>query len=312
MKHTKFISLVLVSILVVMLVMATAGPSAAQNPTPAATESAFDIKAAVQDYLTKLPADFYGIKPADVLQAMSTDPKPYLVDIRDAKDFGDGGFVAGAVNIPLPALTQSLDKLPAKDQAIIVYCGIGHRGGIALMTLRMLGYTNVKSMFGGFTAWKNAKLPVATGTPPAATSFGKSPEVNPDLFAMLDKFVTSLPAGYLGIPPADALKASQTDPKPVFVDVREAAELTNNGYIDGAINIPIRTIFDNLDKLPKDLNAPMIVYCAIGHRGSMAMVALRLLGYTNVKSISGGFNNWVSLGLPIVKPAATPAATAAK
>jgi rhodanese-related sulfurtransferase len=34
----------------------------------------------------------------------------------------------------------------------------------------------------------------------------------------------------------------------------------------------------------------------------MAMATLRLLGYTNVKSIGGGFNNWVKGGLPIVKP----------
>ncbi len=311
MKSTKSISLVLVSLLVVMLAMVSAGPSIAQNPT--ATPEAFDLKAAVQNYVTNLPADFYGIKPEDVLKAMSVDPKPYLVDIRDAKDFGDGGYIAGAVNIPLPTLTQSLDKLPAKDQLIIVYCGIGHRGGMALMTLRLLGYTNVKSVFGGFTAWKNAKLPVTSGTPPAAVSLGKAPDVNPDLFAILDKYITSLPAGYFGIAPADALKATLSDPKPLFVDVREATELKTNGYIDGAINIPIRTLFSNLDQLPKDLNAPIIAYCAIGHRGSMAMMTLRLLGYTNVKSISGGFNNWVAVGLPIVKPAAaTPAATVAK
>jgi rhodanese-related sulfurtransferase len=32
-------------------------------------------------------------------------------------------------------LTQNLSKLPAKDQPIVVYCGVGHRGGIAMMAL---------------------------------------------------------------------------------------------------------------------------------------------------------------------------------
>ena len=216
------------------------------------------------------------------------------------------------MNIPLPTLTQSLDKLPDKDSAIIVYCGIGHRGGMALMTLRLLGYTNVKSISGGFTNWKAAKLPVAQGTPSAATATGaKPPAYDPDLFAVLDKFITSLPADYYGAPPAVALKSLGADPKPMLIDVREPKELTANGYIDGMINIPIRKLFDNLEKLPSQMDAPIIVYCAIGHRGSMAMMTLRLLGYTNVKSISGGFNNWVANSLPIVKPApATAVATA--
>ena len=175
--------------------------------------SAFDLKAAVQQYITGLPDGFLGIGPADALKAMQADPKPYLVDLRDAKDFGDGGFIAGAVNIPLPTLTKSLDKLPAKDSFILFYCGIGHRGSMALMTLRMLGYTNVKSISGGFTGWKNNKLPVATGTPPAATSTGaKAPEYNPDLFAVLDKFISGLPGDYYGIAPAAALKASRIRP----------------------------------------------------------------------------------------------------
>ncbi|MEO7705595.1 MAG: rhodanese-like domain-containing protein [Thermoflexales bacterium] len=40
---------------------------------------------------------------------------------------------------------------------MIVYCGIGHRGGIVLESLTLLGYTNVKSISGGFTAWNQGK-----------------------------------------------------------------------------------------------------------------------------------------------------------
>jgi rhodanese-related sulfurtransferase len=290
------------------------GTALAQSAaTPAATAQAkFDLNAVVKAWVTQIPDGFYGVAPTDALKALSATPKPFLVDLRDAKDFGDGGFIDGAVNIPLPTLTKNLDKLPAKDQAIIVYCGIGHRGGIALVTLRLLGYTNVRSISGGFTNWKAASLPVAKGTPEVASKpSGAKVEVDPDMFAVLDKFITALPADYYGIPPADALKALSADPKPFLLDVREPAELVNNGYIDGNVNIPLRKLPDNLDKLPKDMAAPIIDYCAIGHRGSIAMTVLRLLGYTNIKSISGGFNNWVKLGLPIVKPApATAAATA--
>jgi rhodanese-related sulfurtransferase len=315
MKTQKILTGLLIGVLV-LVAIAGSLPRTAQAQsaaTPAATAATFDLKATVKAWVAQIPDGFYGVTPADALKALSADPKPFLVDLRDAKDFGDGGFIEGAVNIPLPTLTKNLDKLPAKDQPIIVYCGIGHRGGMALVTLRLLGYTNVKSIFSGFSNWKAANLPVAKGTPEVASKPSSAKvEVDPDMFAVLDKYITGLPADYYGIPPADALKALSADPKPFLLDVREPGELTTSGYIEGSVNVPFRKLPDNLDKLPKDLAAPIIDYCAIGHRGSMAMMALRLLGYTNVKSISGGFNNWVKLGLPIVKPApATAAATMA-
>jgi 3-mercaptopyruvate sulfurtransferase SseA len=54
------------------------------------------------------------------------------------------------------------------------------------------------------------------------------------------------------------------------------------GHFPGAINIPIRTLADNLDKIPAD--KPVVVYCASGHRAGMATTALQLLGYKNVKA----------------------------
>ena len=110
--------------------------------------------------------------------------------------------------------------------------------------------------------------------------------------------------------PQPMLSRMQADPKPFLLDVREPKELTTSGYIDGMVNIPMRTLVDNLDKLPTNLDSPIIVYCAIGHRGAMGMVTLRLLGYTNVSSIFGGFNGWKTAKLPIVEPApATATAT---
>lgn len=47
-----------------------------------------------------------------------------------------------------------------KDTPIVVFCAIGHRGGITMVALQLMGYTNVRSLSGGFTAWKNANLPV--------------------------------------------------------------------------------------------------------------------------------------------------------
>ena len=82
--------------------------------------------------------------------------------------------------------------------------------------------------------------------------------------------------------------------------MRETSELTANGMIESAVNVPIRTLPKSLDKLPKDKAASIVVYCAIGHRGGIALMALQLMGYTNVKSLSGGFNAWKAANLPVI------------
>ena len=223
--------------------------------------------------------------------------KPFLLDVREAAEITANGTITGAVNIPLRTLTKNLDKLPATDKPIIVYCAVGYRGAIAMEVLQLLGYTNVKSILGGFNAWKAASLPtVAAATAPTA---GTAPKVDAELLAVLDKYLTSIPDGFYGLAPTAAKDAIDAT-KPFLLDVREAAEITANGTIAGAVNIPLRTLTKNLDKLPKDKAAPIITFCAVGHRGAIAMTALQLLGYTNVKSISGGFNAWKAANLTVM------------
>jgi rhodanese-related sulfurtransferase len=302
MKSKKLTTLLAVLLVAVALIGTGRRSVVAQSPseTPVAG-TAFDIKPVLEKYIADLPDNFYGIKPEDALRALSGDPKPFLIDLREPKEFGEGGFIAGAVNIPLRSLTQSLDRLPALDKPIMVYCGVGHRGSMALMTLRLLGYTDVKSIFGGFNAWKAASLPVAKGVPGVPTNSGEADEVDPDLFAVLDKYITSLPDDFYAVSPTALMKSLMSEQKPFVLDVRETKELSDNGFIRDSVSVPLRTLFKSLDTLPKDKSAEIVTYCAIGHRGGMAMMTLHLLGYTNVKSMGGGFNAWVKGGLPVAK-----------
>lgn len=83
----------------------------------------------------------------------------------------------------------------------------------------------------------------------------------------------------------------------VLIDVREPEELKNDGYIAGAVNIPLNTLQANLNKIPKDKE--VVVYCRSGHRSANAVNQLKQLGYTNVKSMAGGINNWKAGGFPV-------------
>ena len=136
---------------------------------------------------------------------------------------------------------------------------------------------------------------------PAALVAGKAPEADKVMLAVMDKYLTGLPDGFYSMAPATLAKDIQDNKKPFLLDVREPKELTDSGLIEGAVNVPLRTLFTNLSKLPQDKAAPVVVYCAVGHRGAIAMMALRFAGYTNVTSLSGGLNAWVKANFPVVK-----------
>jgi rhodanese-related sulfurtransferase len=168
-----------------------------------------------------------------------------------------------------------------------------------MQALQLLGYTNVKSLVGGMTAWKSANLPVMTGTPPEAPA-GKTPVVDKDLLTTLDTYLSSLPDGWNTISPvtlSQLLKTSQ----PFQIDVREPKEIVDSGFIAHSTNIPIRTFFTKLNQLPPDKGATIIIECDNGQRSAMVMMALSLLGYTNVRNLAGGLATWEKMGLPISK-----------
>ena len=84
-------------------------------------------------------------------------------------------------------------------------------------------------------------------------------------------------------------------------DVREKNEW-DEGHLPGAAFVP-KSYLEQWaeDRLPSK-DKPTILYCAGGVRSVMAADALRTLGYTNVISMTGGFNRWKDAGLPWTKP----------
>lgn len=64
--------------------------------------------------------------------------------------------------------------------------------------------------------------------------------------------------------------------------------------------VPFNDIQNNLDKLPADKNAPVVVYCRSGSMSRAASEELVGLGYTNIIDISGGMNAWQKMGGTLV------------
>ena len=51
-------------------------------------------------------------------------------------------------------------EMPAKDEEIVVYCQKGGRAALVAQTLMQLGYTNVKSLKGGYRIWLDPDAPL--------------------------------------------------------------------------------------------------------------------------------------------------------
>lgn len=110
-----------------------------------------------------------------------------------------------------------------------------------------------------------------------------------DLNASVDEYLSSIPEGFLAISDVDVFKDGVEASGALVIDVREVSEY-DEGHIPGAVNIPIRTLAANLDKVPTDRQ--IYVYCKSGFRAAQALASLGMLGYDNVLSYKPGWNGW--------------------
>ncbi len=138
------------------------------------------IAQAADAYLTNLPEDRYRITPEEYLQARAAGKSYVLIDVREPEEFA-AGHIEGAINIPMRTITQRLDDLPrGRSTPILLYCHSARRSAYILTILRMLGYTEVYHLKGGFAAYQkylqdhpDTKVaPAITPTPEEEEDFG--------------------------------------------------------------------------------------------------------------------------------------------
>jgi rhodanese-related sulfurtransferase len=82
-----------------------------------------------------------------------------IVDVRE-QDEWDEEHIPGAIHISRGTIELDIEeKVPDTNAMIITHCGGGGRSALAAESLQKMGYKNVRSMAGGFKAWKAAGLP---------------------------------------------------------------------------------------------------------------------------------------------------------
>ena len=83
-----------------------------------------------------------------------------LVDIRDPNAYA-AGHIVGAVSINPQALEDSVKKLKKqKSKLVVVYGSAVNQANQLAVKLRQSGFSEVKCLAGGLSAWQNAGFPL--------------------------------------------------------------------------------------------------------------------------------------------------------
>ncbi len=107
--------------------------------------------------LDKVKADIAEVTVAQVEADLKAGKPVHVVDVRERDEVMDG-YIPGAELIPRGFLELNVeeDVTMDRDAEIVLYCAGGNRSALAARDLAFMGYTNVKSMIGGFKGWKDA------------------------------------------------------------------------------------------------------------------------------------------------------------
>jgi len=106
----------------------------------------------------KLAGRMQGLSVRDVKRRVDQEADCFILDARSPVEFEETRLGIGETLIPLGALRDRLNELPAdKDKEIILYCKISLRGYEGAAILQAHGWRNVKVMEGGIMAWPYPK-----------------------------------------------------------------------------------------------------------------------------------------------------------
>lgn len=100
------------------------------------------------------------ISTEDVADGLTKGPSFVLIDVREESEFAKSR-IKTARHMGRGVIERDIEKaFPNVDTEIVLYCGGGYRSALSAESLQKMGYQNVKSMAGGFRAWRGRGLPI--------------------------------------------------------------------------------------------------------------------------------------------------------
>jgi molybdopterin/thiamine biosynthesis adenylyltransferase/rhodanese-related sulfurtransferase len=106
------------------------------------------------EFIRQIKQQIREVDPAEVSEHLGNGV--ILVDVRESEEW-DRGHIPGAVHVPRGYLESRIEgAVPDRDTPVVLYCASGQRSALAAHTLtEQLGFSDVRSMTGGITLWKD-------------------------------------------------------------------------------------------------------------------------------------------------------------
>lgn len=306
MNHLDLRGIVL-RLLIMLALFATALPAAAQTEIAADTGSSpanqqlTTTKDSVLEEILQASNKYFSTFPfmraEDVYEKIvkGGDSSYLLVSVQTPDDYAKG-HIPGSINIPFLKIaeTASLSQLP-RDKKIVFSCEDGHRSMAAALLLGQLGYdTRVVSM--GLSNWNRTGADIASpypgsaGYPVSTTENFQQERYNLPVIEDIvkdghgviverTKAVLAQKRGILITRNEVYENAVKGADKKYFLVSLQRPEDYAKGHVPGAINIPYSEIAkaDTLRKLPRDKK--IVLICYVGHWAGSAALFLNQLGY---------------------------------
>lgn len=112
--------------------------------------------ALVDDALTRIPE----ISAEEVAKKLVRKEDFELIDTREAHEFNKG-HLPNSIHLSKGVIERDIEKkIDDYNKELVLYCGGGYRSALAADNLRKMGFSNVKSMAGGWSEWNEKNLPI--------------------------------------------------------------------------------------------------------------------------------------------------------
>jgi len=249
------------------------------------------------------------------LQKIKDDPNLLLIDTRSFKEYSED-HIPGSVNLDLfsfhwiDTTKQGMDSFKNHFQRIFSFVGVNNQKKVVfyddvsgmlaargVWLLMCFSHPQVFMLDGGLQKWKNENLPVETKLN------GSKPE----------KFAGNLNANF--ITGFEFIRDNLDSLK--IIDARSTEEYTGTliraaqkGHIPDAINIDWQQNLENDGTLKNEAklselyqfskDTEIVTYCQGAYRAAHTFLALKKIGFKNVRVYLGSWGEWGNqLDLPV-------------
>ena len=249
------------------------------------------------------------------LNSIRNDTDVLIVDTRSFGEYSKG-HIPGSVNLDLFAFhwfdttSNGIESFNKQTQKLLSFIGVTSEkkvifyddvsGMLAARGVWMLLYfshQNVMMLDGGIKKWQKENLPIETKPNhfQPSTFLGK---IDPNLISgfeyiqdNLDR-LTIIDARSQGEYSGETVRAAKTGHIPSSINIDWNLNLYNDGTFKN--NSDLSKLYD----IPK--NAEIVTYCQGAYRAANSFLALKRLGFENVRVYLGSWGEWGNrLDLPV-------------